>query len=157
MPKAKNGNAYLRPVTLGARLMESHIRCDGKSCPLNENYYSNNSNMHLRDINGPLRTALPTRNPSNKGILFSTWKCRIRQISRSLLWLKTKSNVDYNDIQLINLVTFCRPIDNMRPSNPLSIILDNNRLTGPNFIDWLRNLKVILASEKILYMIELLV
>ena len=42
----------------------------------------------------------------------------------------------------------------MRPSNPLSIIFDNNRLTGPNFINWLRNLKVILASEKILYMIE---
>ena len=45
-------------------------------------------------------------------------------------------------------------IDNMRPSNPLSIILDNNRLTGPNFIDWLRNLKVVLASKKILYVIE---
>ena len=45
-------------------------------------------------------------------------------------------------------------IDNMRPSNPLSIILDNNRLTGPNFIDWLRNLKVVLASEKILYVLE---
>ena len=42
----------------------------------------------------------------------------------------------------------------MRPSNPLSIILDNNRLTGPNFIDWQRNLKVVLASEKILYVIE---
>ena len=43
----------------------------------------------------------------------------------------------YFVISLINLVTFCRPIDNMRPSNPLSIILDNNRLTGPNFIDLL--------------------
>ena len=42
----------------------------------------------------------------------------------------------------------------MRPSNPLSIILDNNRLKSPNFIDWLRNLKVVLASEKILYVIE---
>ena len=42
----------------------------------------------------------------------------------------------------------------MRPTNPLSIILDNNRLTGPNFIDWHRNLKVVLASEKILYVIE---
>ena len=42
----------------------------------------------------------------------------------------------------------------MRPSNSLSIILDNNRLTDPNFIDWLRNLKVVLASEKILYVIE---
>ena len=42
----------------------------------------------------------------------------------------------------------------MRPLNPLSIILDNNRLTGPNFIDWLRNLKVIFASKKIPYVIE---
>ena len=42
----------------------------------------------------------------------------------------------------------------MRSSNPLSIILENHRLTGPNFIDWLRNLKVILASERILYVLE---
>ena len=45
-------------------------------------------------------------------------------------------------------------LDNMRPSNPLAIILDKHRLTCPNFIDWLRNLKVILASEKILYVLE---
>ena len=42
----------------------------------------------------------------------------------------------------------------MRSSNPLVIILDQHRLTGPNFIDWLRNLKVILASKKILYVLE---
>ena len=42
----------------------------------------------------------------------------------------------------------------MKPSNPLLIILDNNRLTGPNFIDWQKNLKVVLAFEKILYAIE---
>ena len=36
----------------------------------------------------------------------------------------------------------------MRPLNPLLIILDNNRLTG------LRSLKVVLAFEKILYVIE---
>ena len=42
----------------------------------------------------------------------------------------------------------------MRSSNPLSIILENYRLTGPNFIDWLRNLKVILASKCILYVLE---
>ena len=42
----------------------------------------------------------------------------------------------------------------MRSSNPLAIILDQNRLIGPNFKDWLRNLKVILASEKILYVLE---
>ena len=42
----------------------------------------------------------------------------------------------------------------MRSSNPLSIILENHRLVGPNFIDWLCNLKVILASERILYVLE---
>ena len=42
----------------------------------------------------------------------------------------------------------------MRSSNPLAIILDQNRLTDPNFIDWLRNLKVVLASKKILYVLE---
>ena len=42
----------------------------------------------------------------------------------------------------------------MRSSNPLSIILENHRLARPNFIDWLRNIKVILASEHILYVVE---
>ena len=42
----------------------------------------------------------------------------------------------------------------MRSSNSLAIILDQHRLTCPNFIDWLRNLKVILASKKILYVLE---
>ena len=41
----------------------------------------------------------------------------------------------------------------MRQSNPLSIILEQHRLTGPNFVDWLRNLKVVLAYEKILYVV----
>ena len=44
--------------------------------------------------------------------------------------------------------------DNMRSSNPLSIFLENHRLTGLNFIDWLRNLKVVLASKHILYILE---
>ena len=30
MPKAKNINVYLRPVTLGAGLMEPHVKCDGQ-------------------------------------------------------------------------------------------------------------------------------
>ena len=42
----------------------------------------------------------------------------------------------------------------MRSSNPLAIILDQYRLTDPNFIDWLRNLKFFLAFEKILYVLE---
>ena len=42
----------------------------------------------------------------------------------------------------------------MRSSNPLAIILDQHRLTFPNFIDLLRNLKVVLDFEKILYVLE---
>ena len=42
----------------------------------------------------------------------------------------------------------------MKPTNPPFIIREQYRLTGPNFVDWLRNLKVVLASEKILYVIE---
>ena len=42
----------------------------------------------------------------------------------------------------------------MRSSNPLAIILNQHRLTGPNFIDWLRKLKFILASKKILYILK---
>ena len=41
----------------------------------------------------------------------------------------------------------------MRQSNPLSIILEQYRLTGLNFVDWLCNLEVVLASEKILYVL----
>ena len=50
MPKAKNDNVHLRPITLGAGLMEPHMRCDGKSCLLNENENSKNGNVYLRDI-----------------------------------------------------------------------------------------------------------
>ena len=57
-------------------------------------------------------------------------------------------------MKLIYLVILLQQFDNMRSSNPLSIILDNNRLVGPNLVDWLRNLKVILASECILYVLE---
>ncbi|KZV18115.1 hypothetical protein F511_28615 [Dorcoceras hygrometricum] len=38
--------------------------------------------------------------------------------------------------------------------NPLAAILDSNRFTGLNYQDWLRNLKLVLASEKLLYTIE---
>ncbi|KAK6123539.1 hypothetical protein DH2020_042719 [Rehmannia glutinosa] len=31
--------------------------------------------------------------------------------------------------------------------NPLAIIFDTNRLTGPSFVDWLRNLWIVLQSE----------
>ncbi|KZT76520.1 hypothetical protein F511_46452 [Dorcoceras hygrometricum] len=38
--------------------------------------------------------------------------------------------------------------------NPLAAILDSNRFTGLNYQDWLRNLNLVLASEKFLYAIE---
>ncbi|XP_042396440.1 uncharacterized protein LOC121986540 [Zingiber officinale] len=42
----------------------------------------------------------------------------------------------------------------MASRNPLSVILDQNKLTGPNYSDWLRNLKIVLASEKIAYTLD---
>ena len=33
-------------------------------------------------------------------------------------------------------------------------ILDNNKLAGSNFLDWYRNLKIVLRFEKLLYVIE---
>ncbi|XP_073139007.1 uncharacterized protein [Henckelia pumila] len=41
----------------------------------------------------------------------------------------------------------------MSNRNPLSAILDTNKLTGPNYSDWLRNLKIVLASEKLTYVL----
>ncbi|KZV54679.1 hypothetical protein F511_43743 [Dorcoceras hygrometricum] len=35
--------------------------------------------------------------------------------------------------------------------NPLAAILDSNKFTGLNNQDWLRNLNIVLASEKLLY------
>ena len=39
-------------------------------------------------------------------------------------------------------------------SNPLRGILDVNRLTGPNYTDWLRNLRIVLTAEKIVYVLD---
>ncbi|XP_052189941.1 uncharacterized protein LOC127799751 [Diospyros lotus] len=38
--------------------------------------------------------------------------------------------------------------------NPLAGLLDTNKLTGPNYLDWLRNLKIVLDSEKITYVMD---
>ncbi|KZV24635.1 hypothetical protein F511_35688 [Dorcoceras hygrometricum] len=38
--------------------------------------------------------------------------------------------------------------------NPLAAILDSNKFTGLNYQDWLRNLNIVLASEKLIYTIE---
>ena len=39
-------------------------------------------------------------------------------------------------------------------SNPLSRLMDRNILNGPNFSDWLRNLKLVLNMEKIAYCLD---
>ena len=42
----------------------------------------------------------------------------------------------------------------MSASNPLTCILETNRLIGINYKDWLRNLKIVLTSEKIGYVFD---
>ena len=41
----------------------------------------------------------------------------------------------------------------MSSTNPLRDIIDVNRLTSPNFTDWLKNLKILLKSERIVYIL----
>ena len=36
-------------------------------------------------------------------------------------------------------------------------IFDANKLTGPNFLDWYQNLRILLKQEKILYVLESLI
>ena len=43
----------------------------------------------------------------------------------------------------------------MSLSNPLRGILDVNRLTGPNYTDWLRNLRIVLTAEKNVYVLDI--
>ena len=33
-------------------------------------------------------------------------------------------------------------------------ILDANKLTGPNYVDWLRNLRIVLTQEKLSYILD---
>ena len=42
----------------------------------------------------------------------------------------------------------------MAASNPLAKILDINCLTGPNFTDWLRKLRIVLNFEKLAYVLD---
>ena len=42
----------------------------------------------------------------------------------------------------------------MSASNLLAKILETNKLIGSNFKDWLWNLKVILSSEKLAYILD---
>ena len=43
----------------------------------------------------------------------------------------------------------------MASSLSLRSILDTNKLTGPNYMDWLRNLKIVLSSEKLSYILDI--
>ena len=42
----------------------------------------------------------------------------------------------------------------MSASNPPARIFETNKLTGSNFKDWLQNLKIILNSEKLTYVLD---
>ena len=42
----------------------------------------------------------------------------------------------------------------MASSLSLRSILDANKLTGPNYVDWLRNLKIVLSQEKLSYILD---
>ena len=42
----------------------------------------------------------------------------------------------------------------MSVSNPLARILEINHLIDTNYKDWLRNLKIILTSEKLSYILD---
>ena len=39
-------------------------------------------------------------------------------------------------------------------NNPLARILENYYLTGPNYVDWFRNLRIVLNYEKISYVLD---
>ena len=33
-------------------------------------------------------------------------------------------------------------------------ILDTNKLTGPNYVDWLKNLRIVLTQENVSYILD---
>ena len=40
--------------------------------------------------------------------------------------------------------------------NPLASILDKDKLTGPNFLDWRRKLKIVLDYERLYYVLDMI-
>ena len=42
----------------------------------------------------------------------------------------------------------------MTPNINLRSILEANKLTGSNYIDWLRNVKIVLRNEKLTYVLN---
>ena len=43
----------------------------------------------------------------------------------------------------------------MASSLSLQKILDSNKLIDPNYVDWLRNLKIVLTQEKLSYIFDI--
>ncbi|XP_077249427.1 uncharacterized protein LOC143888978 [Tasmannia lanceolata] len=48
---------------------------------------------------------------------------------------------------------FSFAIDLMASFNPLAKILDDNKLTGPNYVDWRRNLILVLTAAKVYWIL----
>ena len=55
---------------------------------------------------------------------------------------------------LILYFYYCKLTIRMTSSLSLRSILDANKLTGPNYVDWLRNLSIILTQEKVSYILD---
>ena len=56
---------------------------------------------------------------------------------------------------LLTLYSYCcRLTTYMTSSLSLRGILDANKFTGPNYVDWLRNLRIILTQEKVFYILD---
>ncbi|XP_031396976.1 uncharacterized protein LOC116207968 [Punica granatum] len=58
------------------------------------------------------------------------------------------------DYYRLPITTGTKVMINMKSMNPSSCILSDNRLTGPNFSDWLRNLNNVLNMEALGYILE---
>ena len=44
--------------------------------------------------------------------------------------------------------------DSQMLSNPLTIILNQNKLIGPNYVDWKRNLDIVLTAKGYKYVLN---
>ena len=49
---------------------------------------------------------------------------------------------------------YCRLTTHMVSSLSLRGILDANKLNGSNYVDWLRNLKIIFTQKKVSYILD---
>ena len=50
--------------------------------------------------------------------------------------------------QLINSILIGLITDGRKLIHPLAVILKENKLTGPNYIDWKRNLNLVLTAQE---------